>query len=256
MKQTIGIMQPTFLPWLGYFELICSVDVFVVLDDFQFSRQGWGQRNRLFLSPGRAGVVTLPIRHPRNLNATFLEIVPVLSQQNWQKKLLRTLEQTYGKAPYFDSVFPWFEQWIYGEYENVAEMSLRFLEYSLRYMGICATIVHSSDLSYDRRAQRSEKVASILHAMNAEIYYAAHSSFPYMKEDGIFPLEDVQTLFQNHVSLPYRQLGSREFVPKLSSLDAMFNCSITEIKKIMKGTRRWLSWEDMLKIDKSVMYDR
>ena len=107
----VALMQPMFLPWLGYFELMDVVDVFVFLDDFQFQRQSWGHRNRLFLSPGVVGTVTVPIQHHHDLQATFLEIKESANVA-WRKKFLKSMRFTYAKAPFASDIIPILEQWL------------------------------------------------------------------------------------------------------------------------------------------------
>ena len=93
----VAMMQPTFLPWTGFFQLIDAADLFIVLDDFQFQRHSYHQRNRLFVGP-TVQWVTVPVRHPPGGEFPLLnEVEPVLSER-FQLKLNRTLTQTYGAS--------------------------------------------------------------------------------------------------------------------------------------------------------------
>ena len=94
-------MQPTFLPWLGYFELIRSSDVFVILDDAQYSKGSWGNRNKICID-NKEHLITVPIIK-KKLGQTFLES-EINDQVNWRKKLITTIEYNYRKHDYYKSI--------------------------------------------------------------------------------------------------------------------------------------------------------
>jgi UDP-2,4-diacetamido-2,4,6-trideoxy-beta-L-altropyranose hydrolase len=243
----VAMMQPMFLPWLGLFELMDAVDIFIFLDDFQFSRQGWGHRNRLFLSPGRPGTVSLPIRHPDNLAATFLEIAPA-ADQRWYDKLARSLAQTYGRSANFAETWAAIEPKIRATGGTLAEYEIQLIESLADRLGIRTQIRRSSEFAISGLG-RSERLVALLDAVGAGAYYAAHGSISYMREDGVFPLARLPVFFQDFVPVPYRQSGASEFVPRLSVLDALFNLSPSEAREAMRGTRRWLPWDEATGIE-------
>ncbi len=245
LKPRVALMQPTFMPWLGYYELLEQADIFVFLDDFQFSRQSWGQRNQLFLSPGRAGIITLPVQHPKNIAATFLEISPAHTA-HWMKKFFTSMSQSYGKAPYFHAVMPLLEEWLKHSYANLADMLTYFICQTAKYIGIRTHVLCSSRLNYERNEQRSSKISSLLHSVGARCYYSPKGSLTYMKQDALFPLKNIITYFQRHNPKEYCQYGNAVFVPYLSVVDALFNLSPSQIRKTLRGTRRWLTWEEAL----------
>lgn len=242
-KPRVALMQPAFMPWLGYYELLEQADVFVFLDDFQFSRQSWGQRNQLFMSPGRAGLVTLPVQHPKNIAATFLDISPAHTAY-WIKKFSSSISQSYGKTPYFHAIMPLLEAWLGRSHATLADMLTCLIRQIAAYIGIHTHVLYSSSLEYARHKQRSEKVASLLHAVDARCYYSPIGSFGYMQQDALFPLEGIKTYFQNHNPKIYPQHGSSKFVPYLSAVDALFNLSPSQLRKTLRGTSRWLTWEE------------
>lgn len=245
LKPRVALMQPTFMPWLGYYELLEQADLFVFLDDFQFSRQSWGQRNQLFLSPGRASIITLPVQHPKNIAATFLEISPAHTA-HWMKKFFNSMSQSYGKAPYFHAAMPLLEEWLKRSYANLADMLTYFICRTAKYIGIHTHVQRSSRLNYERNEHRSSKISSLLHSVGARCYYSPKGSFAYMRQDALFPLENIVTYFQCHIPKEYCQYGNSVFVPYLSVVDALFNLSPSQIRKTLRGTRRWLTWEEAL----------
>jgi hypothetical protein len=241
-RPSVALMQPMFLPWLGYFELMDAVDVFVFLDDFQFSRQGWGHRNRLFLSPGRPGVVSLPIRHPNNLAATFLDIVSA-ADRRWYDKLARSLSQSYGHSRCFAETWTAIGPKLRPTDSSLAELEIGLIATMAKLLGIGTQIRCSSEFGISGLG-RSERLVALLDAVGAGAYYAARGSSDYMREDGVFPLSRLPAFFQNFVPVPYRQASASEFVPFLSALDALFNLPRQEARGAMQGTRRWLPWDE------------
>jgi hypothetical protein len=238
----VVLMQPQFLPWLGYLELIHRADVFVFLDDFQFSRQSWGQRNRLFVGAGKVGMVTLPIRHEHNLEAAFLELCEA-DTTAWRRKLRNLLICNYRRAPYGAAVVSLADEWLAGSYANVAELEIALIEEIAAYLGLRPRFMRSSSLGI-AGLRRSSHVRAILEKVGAGTYVSAHGSFPYMKEDGVFPLAHLPTYFQNHVPREYPQHGADVFVPRLSCLDALANLPPEQVRIKLRGTEWWQNWAE------------
>jgi RimJ/RimL family protein N-acetyltransferase len=241
-RPSVALMQPMFLPWLGYFELMNAVDIFVFLDDFQFSRQGWGHRNRLFLSPGRPGILSLPIRHPKNLAATFLDIAPA-ADRRWYDKLNRSVNQSYGHAACFVDTWEVIGPKLRPMEGSLAEFEIGLITAMAALLDIRTQLRRSSEFGISGLG-RSERLVALLDAVGAGTYYAARGSADYMREDGLFPLSRLPVLFQNFAPIPYQQSNAPEFVPFLSALDALFNLPCSDARQIMHGTRRWLPWDE------------
>jgi len=239
-------MQPAFLPWLGYFELIDAVDIFVVLDDFQFSRQNRGHRNRLFVAKNQVDYISIPVLHKNDLNLSFKETF-VLDFGRWREKFLRSTQIVYGKTNFFGSVFPILEKWL-GKFDksqvNVAELEISFLREITTYLGIFTELRLSSEADA-AQLKRSARVAYLLRHFGCTEYYSVFGAFSYMKEDGVFPLPGIVIQFQNFQARPYRQYHSSEFVPNLSILDALFNVAPPEVLSLVRSTNPWLTWKEM-----------
>ena len=238
----VVLMQPQFLPWLGYLELIQRADVFVFLDDFQFLRRGWGQRNRLFVVRGKAGMVTLPVAHEDNQAATFLDLCEA-ETTIWRRKLLTLLRQNYRGAPQGAAVLTLVQDWLAGTYANIADLEITFIEKIADFLGLRRRFVRSSTLGVSG-LRRSWRLRAILEKIGAGTYVSAHGSFPYMKEDGVFPIENLPVYFQNHTPREYVQHGCNGFVSRLSCLDALANLAPDQVRIRLRGTDWWQSWED------------
>lgn len=241
----VAMMQPAFMPWQGFFELIYRSDCFIFLDDFQFSVQSYHQRNRLFVNSGQPDWYTMPVEKGSfklPLNAAQInEAVP------WRVKFLKRLQQNYSKAPFYPRLGPLVEEWLLHRHDSVADMNMSLIGMICDWLGIRRDFRKSS--GFVSAAHRSEHVLELLRWCGASRYFSARGSFPYMHEDGVFPVADIEVLFQNYEPKPYRQIGSpKEFVPYLSIFDALFNIGLEETMELVSaGTSSWSTWDDMVR---------
>jgi hypothetical protein len=247
----VAMMQPAFLPWQGFFELIYKSDRFIFLDDYQFSVQSYHQRNRLFVNMGQVDWYSVPVRKTHSfkipLNQTKInENIP------WRKKMLKRIQQNYSKAPHYSKVFPYVEKWMETRLGSLAEQNMAFIKIVCELLGFQRELCLSSQ--FITESGSSERVLELLHWCEADHYYCARGSFDYMKVEGIFPVNGIEVHFQDFKTAKYGQIGERNsFIPSLSILDAMMNVGPGATAELVKGgTQKWLSWEDMLSINSVV----
>ncbi|RJR40146.1 MAG: hypothetical protein C4576_20375 [Desulfobacteraceae bacterium] len=246
----VCMMQPTFLPWVGYFELISKCDQFVFLDDFQFSIQSYHQRNRLFVNKEQVDWYTAPVKRtsflmPLNETQTNEEIP-------WRSKLWKRIQQNYGKARYFKTYEEVIRKWLLTPARSLADQNIAFIKMICSILGFRTPFRYSSE--YPSQLHRSERVLELLRECNSDHYLCARGSFNYMVQDKVFPVEDIVILFQNHHPVSYDQVGSPgKFVPYLSILDVLFNVGPEETSRlIMDGTKEWHDWSAMLSLSQEV----
>lgn len=239
------MMQPAFMPWQGLFELIYRADIFIFLDDFQFSVQSYHQRNRLFVERGRADWYTAPINKSLSFKLP-LNQAKINENTPWRQKLWKRMNNNYSKAPYYPAVAPRIQQWLLTPADSLAAQNMSFIRLTCDLLGINREIRLSSLRPSDK--QSSERVLDLLRWCGANRYYCAQGSFAYMHKDGLFPIADIEVLFQDFKPVPYRQVGAVEgFVPYLSIVDALMNVGPEQSRDLIQmGTARWLTWEDML----------
>jgi hypothetical protein len=239
----VAMMQPTFMPWQGFFELINCSDVFIFLDDFQFSVQSYHQRNSLFVNTGQVDWYTTPVgkcSFKAPLNGTIInESIP------WRMKMSKRLQQNYSKSPYFKNIFPLIDDWLQTRFSSMAEQNISLILKICDVMKLKREFRVSSD--FQSATQRSARVLELLYWCGAKRYYCARGSFPYMMEDGIFPSPDVEVLFQDFKPKPYRQVGSPGiFFPYLSILDGLLNIGPEKtFELVQSGTEHWNTWDEM-----------
>jgi len=241
---TAALMQPTFLPWVGYFALIRAADVFVFLDDFQFVRRSFHQRNRIFVARGKFDWVTVPVDHKGQQDVSLVEVTPRLDEV--RGKLVGMLRHAYAQAPFLKPLLPEIEAWIRAPHATLADLNIGFIEMAARWLGIETRFVRSSTLGAS--GVRSSRIADVLRRVGAKTYLSARGAADYMIADGVFPLADVQTVFQSYTPAPYAQVQSPAFVPYLSVLDVVLQVGPTEARTVLAaGEGPFTSWDDMVR---------
>ena len=212
-----SIMQPTFLPWAGYFQLIAEADLFVFLDDVQFEKQSWQCRNRVLVA-GQPHWVSVPV-HAR-LGQPICEIRTDESR-HWRKKLLRTLEQAYARHPFRDDALGLVAEVLAEGETSLAEMNMILIERAAEQLLPCPIFVRTSTL--DLVGDRSERLVRICEHFGCDEYCSPAGAAEYLAADQAFEASFVSLRLQAFDPGPYLQQGTTEFVSHLSIFDVVAN---------------------------------
>lgn len=215
---SLAIMQPYFLPYIGYFQLINSVDQFVVYDNVQYTKKGWINRNRM-LQNGKDVMFSLPLKK----DSDYLDVVDrELSSDFSRDKLCRQVEGAYRRAPFFDQTFPLIEKIIKFEDQNLFQFLYHSIITICRHLGITTEIKVASSLPVDSAMKSQDKVLALCLATGSACYVNAIGGIDlYSKE--VFVNRGIELKFLQSKNLEYQQFGD-EFVPWLSIIDVlMFN---------------------------------
>ena len=149
----VAIMQPYFFPYIGYFQLIAAVDLFIVYDNIKYTKKGWINRNRM-LQNGKDVMFSLPLRSgPDQLNVCDRELADDFNG----RKLLNRFKGTYRAAPYFAQVFPLIEQIVSYNERNLFQFLYNSIIKICQYLGITTRIKISSDIDIDHSLKSQEK---------------------------------------------------------------------------------------------------
>ena len=216
--KVVGILQPGYLPWPGFFEQMHRSDVFVLYDDVPYDRQGWRNRNRVKTANGIAWL-TVPVLSSFDEQPPILD-VRIDNRRNWRRKHLETLRQSYGKAPFFEDYIGAFEEAYGKEWELLVDLDLHFIDLMKNALGLGGTTLRRSS-EFGVGGSRNERLAAICHFLGGGTFYEGAAGRSYIDEE-LFRREGITVIFQDYRPRPYRQLHG-EFVPFLSAVDLLFN---------------------------------
>jgi hypothetical protein len=214
----IGILQPGYLPWLGFFEQMSKSDVFVLYDDVQYDKEGWRNRNRIKTANGIQWL-TVPVLLKGSDSQMILD-VRIDNKINWRKKHLAAIRQNYSKAPYFKEYVGIFEEAFERDWECLVDIDMHFIHRLAECLGMHnKNMVRSSTL--DIQGGRIERLIKICEFFGADIFYEGASGRNYIDE-GDFLARGIKIEFQDYQHPSYRQLYG-DFTSNLSVVDLLFN---------------------------------
>lgn len=212
----LGIMQPYFFPYLGYWQLLNAVDKFVVLDDVNYINSGWINRNRILINSAPS-FVTIPLQKAsQNVHICDLTIH---NERLWRNKVLRSIELAYHRAPFFVSVFPQIESIIKSPIENLGDYLLSQLKMVAALLGIKTDIIPTSRVYKNDFLSGEERIIDITKKESADTYLNLESGQSLYNIE-TFNNASIKLEFLKYDSVPYLQRG-REFVSHLSIIDVL-----------------------------------
>lgn len=215
----IAIMQPTYLPWAGYFNLISHADEFVILDDVQFAAHSWQQRNRIVFQD-EAYTLTVPAM-VKGRPEQLIREVQTDETQKWRPKHLNILRQAYSRHPHGKAVIALVERVLKCKSLSLADITTELIATFCREMGMNDSFTRSSQL--DLGGRKSEHVMAICRHFSADTYLSAAGSREYIEEEGVLRAGGVCVIYQAFDPPSYKQLGTAQFISHLSIVDVAAN---------------------------------
>lgn len=212
----VSIHQPNYFPWLGYFYKIAQSDVFVLLDDVQFSNEG--MHNYHYIKTPQ-GSLRLKIPVEQHIGDLIME-VKTKDFLGWKEKHIKTIEANYKKSVFFSTVFADYFQLIDKEYASLSEMNTAIMKFILVKFGIATKIISSSELNIT--TVREEKVLDICNALNATVYYSGTGAKAYQNESD-FLNRGIELRYSSFQPFDYKQLWG-SFQSSVTVLDFLMNC--------------------------------
>jgi hypothetical protein len=223
-----SMMQPTYLPWAGYLNLISQADIFVFLDDVQFQKNSWHNRNRLLVNK-KPHWLTVPVRH-KALEQTIKE-TEIDATKPWRKKHSKLLQQTYSKHPFAEEMLCICSEIEKGGVTHLAELNVNLILWLLEKLDIKTEVLVSSDL--DIEGKRTTRLIEVLHKLQVDSYLSPGGAMEYLKEDDFSGHTSIELKFQEFDPLPYQQKKQDVFESHLSILDVVANIG-------WEGTKRYI----------------
>ncbi len=229
--RTLVVLQPGYLPWLGFFDQMRRADVFVYYDDVQFDWHGWRNRNRI-KTPNGPLWLTVPVQHTGNLDTRIVD-AQIDRTSKWATKHVRSLRQCYAKAPFLDRYLPELEALLTRDWTHIAALDLAVTDLMARWLALSPEIFRSSELAIE--GERSERLLSLCRHFGATRYLSGNAAQDYLDVD-LFARHGISVDWQNFKHPEYSQQHGA-FVPYLSTIDLLLNCG-DQSAQILKGDDR------------------
>lgn len=222
----IGIMQPYIFPYIGYFQLINSVDKFVIYDDVSFIKQGWINRNRILLNCN-PHIFTLPLKNASSFQAINKTELNKTLYDGWLNKFVKTLEGAYAKAPHFKEAYPLICDVLKADAENISDVARLSIKEVCNYVGLKRDFVDTSAIYNNIDLRSAERVIDICRKEEGKTYINPIGGQElYSKE--MFSEQGLELFFVQSKPMSYGQFKC-EYVPWLSIIDLMMFLSKDEI---------------------------
>lgn len=225
---TIAIMQPYFLPYIGYLQLMNTVDAFIFYDDVAFINRGWVNRNRILVN-GKDHLITVPLKDASQ-NKRIADI-DLSDDPKWRSKLLQTIGQSYRKAPFYTTVYPLLEKIVNLEVRTIADLVRGSFVVINDYLGIQTVIVPSSDRYGNSDLKAQERILDICRQEKADRYINPIGGMELYDRQR-FADAGIELFFMQSKRVEYPQFQN-EFVPWLSIADVLMFNDVPTVQKML-----------------------
>lgn len=231
----VGIHQPDYIPWLGLFYKMYLSDVFIHLDDAQYSNEAAHNFNVVKTAQGE-----LRLKFPVEYHlGDLINTVRPKYELKWREKHLRTIEMNYSKAKFFRDTFPELRDVFMVDYPNVADLNIAINEYIAKRFGIAPRFIKSSEYALGTR--REEKVIDLCVAVGGTRYISGNGARVYQDSEH-FAARGVELTYLDYKPIAYPQVW-KDFLPCMSALDYIFNCGydwdyvLRKVAELNEGNR-------------------
>ena len=221
----VAISQSNYIPWRGYFDLISSVDEFVIFDEVQYTKNDWRNRNKIKTKDGSQWI-TVPV----SVKGKFLQKISDAQIKNnyWRAKHWKTIKHNYFKTPYFPELENDLKKIYYDEkYLYLSKLNRRLIEFFCKYLGIRTKIRESYE--FDLKNGQTEKIVNICLDLNADEYISGPSGKNYIN-DSVFNKNNIKLTYADYSNYPKYEQQFGDFIDNLSILDLVFNCGKSSYK--------------------------
>lgn len=222
----VTIHQPQFMPWIGYFDKMEQADVFVYLDNVQFKKNEWQNRNRLKTAQGWQWL-TVPVLH--NFPQTILE-VGINDEVDWKSKHLNALATNYSKAPFYKQYWGQFKEFYEKDWRKLVDINIGSVELLKNLMGVNVKAVLASELK--TTGDSTQRLVEICKEIGADTYISGPDGVKYM-DIALFEKNDIKVVFHDFHHPVYAQLYG-DFISHLSVVDLLFNCGPNSLETVRK----------------------
>ena len=227
--KVVAIHQPEYLPWLGFFKKMMNVELFVFLDDVQFRKKGWQNRNRIRINDGTT-LLSIPVHthsYPK------INEVTIDNEKNWSMRHKKSILYNYARAPYFGEIKDFIESIFEKKFQYLVDLNTEIIKFVMNELEIKSKIVFSSELEISKKG--SDRGIDICKAVGADHYITG----TFWAESNLrveeFKKSNIDVEFQKFQHPTYKQIHG-EFIPEMSIIDLLFNEGRKEAKKILQNS--------------------
>jgi hypothetical protein len=215
---TVAVLQPGYLPWLGFFDQMRRADVFVYYDDVQYDTHGWRNRNRIKTQHGPLWL-TVPVRHSGLNKPRILDVI-IDARTNWAKKHVSSIRQAYAGAPFVKLYLPRLEEVLMRPWERLVDLDIAVAALLAECFALERRIERASQLGI--AGGQSERLVNICRHFRASRYVSGSAARDYL-DVALFERNGITVEWQDYEHPVYPQLHGA-FVPYLSAIDLLLNC--------------------------------
>jgi WbqC-like protein family len=231
----IAIMQPTYLPWIGYFGLMDRVETFVYLDSVQFARRSWQQRNRVKCERGEV-MLTIPVAK-KGMRDQKIAQVEILYGPDFPRRHLDILTDCYRRAPYFEAYAPVLSGILHAGNRKLADLTIAICEWLAQTFGIAARRVRA--VSLDSAGTKADLLVHLCQQLGATRYISPVGSLDYLAQSDAFARAGIELCYHVYEHPEYPQLHG-SFQPFMAAVDLLFNVGPNSLAVIRSGQRAML----------------
>jgi hypothetical protein len=225
---TLVVLQPSYLPWLGYFDQMRKADVFVWYDDVQFDKHGWRNRNRM-KGPKGPLWLTVPVLH-KGRPSQPIKAVEIDNRQPWRRKHLLSVQQLYARAPFADAVLPQFAEILGRAWKGLVDLDIATTEWLATELAIETPCYRASQVGIE--GDRNGRLVELCRHFQATRYLSGDSARDYVDIER-FRAAGVEVAWHSYQHPHYPQLHG-DFVPYLSALDLLLNVGRSAARRVLE----------------------
>jgi hypothetical protein len=215
---TVVVLQPGYLPWLGFFDQMRRADVFVYYDDVQYDTHGWRNRNRIKTRQGPLWL-TVPVRHSGLSKPRILDVA-IDARTNWAKKHVASIRQAYAGAPFVKRYGAALEELLMRPWEQLVDLDIAVAGLLAEWLGVRRRIERASELRIE--GEQTERLVNICRHFGASAYLSGSAAREYL-DVSLFERDGIRVEWQDFTHPVYPQLHG-DFVPYMSAIDLVLNC--------------------------------
>ncbi len=229
----IGIHQPHYFPWAGWFNKMYSVDKFVILDQVQLEKGSFMYRNRIINDKGQIKYLTISADKHGFLEKKYSEI-QTLNDEVFLGKQRDEIIRAYGNTQFYEDVWNELKELFETEENTICDYCVRSIMKIKEMLDIETEIIMQSSIDIAPSYKKNDLIIGLCKSIGGDEYLSGNGARKYNDEEQ-YKKEGIKLMYQQYVMPEYKQIGSDDFVPGLSILDTLFNCGIQRTREIITG---------------------